>query len=226
MAAGPLPSAGSAGGAAPPISLSAEVYTRLRDAIVRGEYRPNERLVESDLAEQLQTSRTPVRDALQRLAAERLVVTRRRGWVVHEHTPLEIEEIYEVRAALEGTAARLAAERAADEQLADLVALVTVAEEPAQGTARQRLVDVNETFHEQLVGLARNERLRVLVAVNRRYFFNYRIAELYSDAEAEASIVGHRRIVDALLERRAVDALLAAQEHVMEALAVTLTKVR
>src|SRR5689334_25297030 len=68
--------------AAASAGLADGVYQRLRSAIVRGDLRPNERLVEADLAVWLEVSRTPVRECLQRLAAERLVVNRRRGWIV------------------------------------------------------------------------------------------------------------------------------------------------
>src|SRR5579864_7454244 len=99
---------------------SDNVYERLREAIVTGRARPNERLIEAELADRLQVSRTPIREGLQRLAAEGLVVTRRRGWVVLEHTSAEIREIYEARAALEGYCARLAAERATEAQLKEI----------------------------------------------------------------------------------------------------------
>ena len=81
-------------------SLSEATYRRLRFDIVRGRLRPNERLIEAELADRLAVSRTPVRESLQRLAADGLVVSRRRGWVVYEHTPDEIREIYEIRSAL------------------------------------------------------------------------------------------------------------------------------
>src|SRR3954471_15798899 len=85
------------------------VYEQLRSEIVRGQLRPNERLIEAELAERLQVSRTPIREGLQRLAADGLVASRLRGWIVYEHTLDQIRDIYETRAALEGFAARLAA---------------------------------------------------------------------------------------------------------------------
>ena len=91
---------------------SREVYDQLRSEIARGELRPNERLIEADLALRLSVSRTPVRESIQRLAVDGLVVNRRRAWFVREHSPAEITALYEVREALEGYAARLAAESA------------------------------------------------------------------------------------------------------------------
>ncbi|MBO0788262.1 MAG: GntR family transcriptional regulator, partial [Actinobacteria bacterium] len=99
-------------------SLTSETCDRLRAEIIRGSIRPNERLVAADLAERLSISRTPVREALQLLEAEGLVVALKRGYMVREHTGTEIREIYEVRAALEGMSARLAAVRASGDAIA------------------------------------------------------------------------------------------------------------
>ena len=98
----------------PATSLTSDAYHRLRTEIIQGKIRPNERLIAADLAERLAISRTPVREALQLLASEGLVVGVKRGYVVRDHTAAEIRQIYEVRAALEGMAARLVAERAND----------------------------------------------------------------------------------------------------------------
>src|SRR5579862_6008283 len=105
-------------------TLSIQTYDELRTAIVQGRIRPNQRLIETELAEEYGVSRTPVRESLQRLAAVGLIVAARRGWTVREHSLDEIREIYEVRAALEGYAARLAAERgdtAALRKIAEIV---------------------------------------------------------------------------------------------------------
>lgn len=207
-------------------SLTDDVYERLRTAITRGEIRPNERLVEAELAERLAVSRTPVREGLQRLAAEGLVVSRRREWVAREHTPEEIREIYETRAALEGFASRLAAVRATQEQLQRIVSIHRDAEHDPARSPRERLVELNEAFHDAVALAAGNSRLLEQIRRNRQYYFNYRIARLYTDAEAAASIEGHDRLVRALLARDADAAEQATREHILEALDVTLTKLR
>ncbi|MBX5469395.1 MAG: GntR family transcriptional regulator [Thermoleophilaceae bacterium] len=208
------------------VSLAAGAYERLRDAIVRGEFRPNERLVEAELAEWLNVSRTPLRESLARLAAEGLVTSRRRGWVVREHTPEEISEIYEVRAALEGMAAFLAAARATDEQIAHIAELEGVAEPELIEAPRTRLVEVNDAFHDAIVEASGNERLRHLVRQNREFFFNYRIAAIYTEEEALASIEGHDEIVRALQARDSRAAEQAMVRHILEARDVTLSKLR
>jgi DNA-binding GntR family transcriptional regulator len=208
-----------------PSSLTLEARDLLRRQIIEGELRPRERLVAADLADRLQVSRTPVREALYLLAAEGLVVGAKRGFAVREFKPAEITEIYEVRAALEGMAARLAAERGADDGIEAILAVgastVTLAH-----SARQVLVDRNTLFHRAIFAAAGNERLARLNGQNSEHFFNYRIADLYSDEEAVASVEGHRLIEAALEKRDGAAAEQAARDHIMEALDVTLRKLR
>jgi DNA-binding GntR family transcriptional regulator len=211
--------------AEPPPSLSREAYERLRSEIVRGEIRPNQRLIAADLAERLKISRTPIREALQLLESDGLVEVARRGYVVREHTPDEIRQIYEVRAALEGMAARLAAERATDEQLRAIIDL-HADDATLASSARDHLVEVNAAFHEAIVTAAGNPRLERVLRSNSEHFFNYGIAQLYSDDEASASVAGHAEIVAALIVRDADRAEAAARRHVLDALRATLSKVR
>ena len=203
---------------------SDDVYERLREAILTGRARPNERLIEAELADRLQVSRTPIRESLQRLAAEGLVVSRRRGWVVLEHTSVEIREIYEARAALEGYCARLAAQRATDAQLKEIASL----HHPKRNlkSSRQHLVEINDRFHDAILAAAQNERLADMIRRNRTYYFTFRIAQLYSDEEADASIAGHQAIVRALLQRDANRAEREMRAHIDLALAVILAKLR
>lgn len=208
-------------------TLAQDAYEQLRRAIVRGDIRPNERLVETELAERLKVSRTPIREILQLLVAEGLIVSRRRGWVVREHTPDEIREIYEVRAGLEGMAARLACERADDAQIEAIVAVHRDDDtDLVARSARDHLVEVNDAFHAAIGAAAGNARLATLIGQSRQHFFNHRIAELYSDAEARASVGGHGRLVAALRARDADAAERVMREHVLEALRVTLSKLR
>lgn len=201
-----------------------ELYQRIKDAIVSGEFRPNERLVEADLAERLDVSRTPIRECLQRLMADGLVTRVRRGWVVHEHTPEEIRDIYEVRAGLEGWAARLAALRATDEELD---AIQRVHEEAAGldvAELRGRAVELTKCFHERVLAACHNERLLALIQQSREYYFNTRLARIYTDEELVASIRGQQSIVDALVSREPDKSEHLTREHIEEARDAILAK--
>src|SRR5277367_1190093 len=205
---------------------SDDAYKRLRDAILTGQVRPNERLVEAELAAQLEVSRTPVRESLKKLAAEGLVISRRRGWIVREHTGDEIREIYEVRSALEGYCARLAAQRGTDAEIETIVGISRLTDKTILKSLRQRLVEVNDLFHEAIISAAHNERLVHIVRTNRNYYFNFRIASLYTDDEAEQSLAGHEAIVGALLDRDADRAEREMRQHIDLALTAILGKLR
>ena len=199
---------------------SGGVYERLRNAIVTGTVRPNERLVEADLAVRLEVSRTPVRESLKKLAAEGLVLNRKCGWVVREHTSDEIRQIYEARSALEGYCARLAAERGTDAEIRAITSHHTVQDRSAMKSSRQRLVAVNDAFHDAIIHAAHNQQLARLVAANRNYYFNFRIASLYTDEEADASLAGHEAVTQNLLARDPDRAEREMRHHIDLALSV------
>jgi DNA-binding GntR family transcriptional regulator len=203
---------------------SERIYDRVRADIVHGVLRPNQRLVEIELADRLGVSRTPVRETLQRLVLDGLVRRDRRGWVVHEHSAQEIRSIYEVRAALEGYAAFLAAGRATADELRALDELYP-AGDGAIALGPDKQVELNERFHDGVIAAAANTRLAQLCRASRQYYFNHRIARLYHLEETRRSIDGHRRILAAIARRDGPAAEAHAREHVQYALAIVLTKV-
>ena len=207
-------------------SLTFEALTRLRDEIIQGKMRPNERLIAADLAERLNTSRTPIREALQLLEAEQLVVAAKRGYVVREHTKEEIVEIYEVRAALEGMAARLAAQKTGTSAYKEIEAIGAHRDSLIASNDRKLIVDLNDEFHAAIFAACGNSRLDRINRSNSQHFFNYRISELYTKEETKISIKGHALILKAIKNHDGDQADRAAQEHVLEALKVTLLKLR
>ena len=207
-------------------SLTFEALTLLRDEIIQGKMRPNERLIAADLAERLNTSRTPIREALQLLEAEQLVVAAKRGYVVREHTKEEIVEIYEVRAALEGMAARLAAQKTGASAYREIEAIGAHRDSLITSNDRKLIVDLNDEFHAAIFAACGNSRLDRINRSNSQHFFNYRISELYTKEETKISIKGHALILKAIKNHDADQADSAAQEHVLEALKVTLLKLR
>lgn len=206
-------------------SLTEEAHLRIRTDIIQGRIRPNVHLVAGDLARQLDISRTPIREALQLLASEGLVVATGRGFVVREHTPEEIQQIYEVRAALEGMAARLAATRATDAQI-EAVEKVGAHTKAAAESPRDVIVDLNNAFHEAIMLAAGNPRLQTINQRNSTHFFNYNIAKLYSHEEAAQAIAEHEILLKAIKRRDGEAAAKAARDHVMYALELALKNLR
>jgi DNA-binding GntR family transcriptional regulator len=206
-------------------SLATRAYDRLREAILRGDLRPNVRLVETELAGWLQVSRTPLREALQRLSSEGLIESRRRGWMVREYTADQVSEIHEVRAALEGMAALLTCERASDAQIQEIVAFHHHQNrEKLELPAGDYLVEYNDAFHQAIDAASGNDRLNHFIRRNREFFFSYRIAKLYSDDESRASLKGHDEVVEALMVRNGERAERAMRQHILEARDVIIEK--
>jgi DNA-binding GntR family transcriptional regulator len=209
----------------PGVSLATAAYERLRDAILRGDLRPRQRVVETQLAEWMNLSRTPVREALARLASEGLVISERRGWTVRDYSPEEVSEIHEVRAALEGMAAFLACERGSDEEIARIVDFHTSQDRKRlTAAASEYLVEYNETFHQAIVAAAGNDRLAELNRRNREFFFTYRIAKLFTEQDAEASVAGHDLVIEAIKARDGERAELEMRRHILDARDVIIQK--
>lgn len=213
-------SATSAAGRREGGSLADGVYLSLHTAIVHGTYRPNQRLVETELADELGASRTPVREALQRLASEGLTLKSRHGWQVREFTLAEIREIYEVRAALEGYAARLAASRIGPQQIKQLEKIIAEQRKLTRRAQipRPAVVDLNDRFHDAVIAASGNERLVGMLQSNRMYYFNYQVAALYTEEQTVASLDDHEWLVEALRRHNADKAELLAREHIAVAL--------
>lgn len=202
-------------------NLADGVYEQLRWDIVHGVLRPNESLIEAELADRLDVSRTPVRESLQRLAADGLIVLRHRRWQVYEHSAEEVRELYEVRACQESYAARFACERGTDEQIAEIAAareLATRLADPAE-----RVLN-NDKFHDLVNQSSGNARLCELIQRTRLYHFNQRIAALYTEKELAESSRQHGQIIDAVQVRDADAAERIVRNHVLTALDITLNK--
>jgi DNA-binding GntR family transcriptional regulator len=189
--------------------LADDVYRQLRQDILLGRLRPRDHLVEVDLAERLQVSRTPVRESLQRLAADGLIVSLRRRWVVYEHTLEEIADIYEVRMALEGYAARLACQRATAAQLDELDAWFD-----ARPSGTGMFPEFNTRFHELITEAANNPYFQRLADSNRFYTFNNQLAQHYDRQDVDDSNAQHEQILAAILARDPDAAEQAARAHV------------
>ena len=204
------------------VSLADGVYRAVHAAILRGDYRPNQRLVETDIAEELGASRTPVREALQRLGSEGLATKSRHGWLVREFTINEIREIYDIRAALEGYAARLAAQRGDEEQFKQLATLIAEGRRLATRgkTSRATVAEVGDRFHRAVISMAGNERLSGLIASNQTYYFSYQLAARYSDDQLATAVREHERLGEAIRRRDADKAELLARQHILDTLAL------
>ena len=197
--------------------LSAQVYEALRTEIVSGRLKPGERLVESEIARNLDVSQAPVRDALRQLAHEGLVLQLpRRGSFVAEISEDEARRSYDVREALEGVAAREFCLHATEDDLDELAALLQEIFEAAERGDHAGIMDADMAFHRRIWIAGGNPLLprifplvesaaRNLTAIsNREYFDLMEIAE------------SHVPLLASLRERDIAAAIEAHQAHVRE----------
>jgi len=175
---------------------------RLRHLILSHQLRPGERLVQDDLATQFGVSRTPVREALHRLASDGLVtISPRKGATVAKFLLSDLEEIYSVRIALEGYAAYLAAQHVTDGELRKLDQLLAEMEQAFQDGDRARLLDVNRKFDTGIYAASRQPRLCDLIVKHIELADLYRRLYFSLDNLAAHTVAEHREILDALKRR-------------------------
>ncbi|NBB83674.1 MAG: FCD domain-containing protein [Alphaproteobacteria bacterium] len=194
-------------------SLNDLVRTALRDAILSGRFRPGERLVEDRLARMFGVSRNPVREALKALHSEGIVaITPRRGATVARLSIEEAEEVIELRAALEGLSARLAARRLEPEAGERLSAILEAGDRAAAARDHAELNRLNDAFHGSLAEAGSN---RYLVEFMRslRAKTHWLFAAI-SQERALESWREHAAILRAVLDRDQEMAALLASRHV------------
>ncbi|MBS1868435.1 MAG: GntR family transcriptional regulator [Actinobacteria bacterium] len=195
-----------------------QVLDLLRSAIAEGTIAPNTRLVEHELCEQFGVSRTTVREALRELEAERLVSSvPGKGVVVTALAPEDVVDLYQVRASLEGLAARLFVENAPDSLLEQLATALSHVTELAQtGTSATSLVAKDE-FYEVLFRGAGNRVLRDLGATIETRVRQLRTRTLRRPGRPEESCKELEAVMEAIRRRDADLAERRCREHVESA---------
>ncbi|OGP69768.1 MAG: hypothetical protein A2169_03180 [Deltaproteobacteria bacterium RBG_13_47_9] len=164
-----------------------------------GEIPPHHHLIENKIANEIGTSRTPVREALHSLELEGLIESIPRvGYVVKSINEAEVEEICEIRAAIEGVAARWAMEKAPQKLIEELRKNISVSEEKAVHGDPRTFIDLDAQFHEIIAGLSGSKRLQELAQTLRRHMLRYRIQSIYLMDNVLRAIQGHQGILEAI----------------------------
>jgi len=180
-------------------SIRKKVYHYLREKILSGSIAHNERIIETKIAKEIGTSRTPVREALHSLENERLIRSIPRvGYVVEEMSPDELEQICEIRCVIEGLAARWAMQRGYKKLIGDLKKSIENQEKEIKKDNLVRYVELDAQFHEIISKMSGSDRLLELTQNLRRHMLRYRIQCIYEKDTAKRSIEGHRRILEAI----------------------------
>ncbi len=198
-------------------TLSDYVADQLRQTILADQFSPKERLVEQEIAESMQTSRGPVRDALKILENEGLIVRQsHRGAYVAQLNPEDFMEVYTLREALETLAIRWAIQNATDQQIDDLTNLVVSMESLSRQNYNQvDATDLDMDFHHTLCKISGHRRVlsawESLSGQIRLVVLKHRI--VHPEDLRERSVPWHYKIVDAMRERDTEKAIRELRTH-------------
>ncbi len=191
------------------------VYEAIRKAILRGEYCPGQKLVERKIAEHLGVSRTPVREALRKLELEGLVEhIPGKGVIVAKLSPREVWEIYNIRAVLEGLAARFAAQNVTPEQLAHLEEIVREMEEAVETRDSEKLSGLHMKFHEAIYEAAGSARLQSMLSSLVDYIMAFTRVGYAVPGRVREATEEHREIFEAIKRNSPQEAEQLSREHV------------
>jgi DNA-binding GntR family transcriptional regulator len=198
----------------PPVSIREKVYRTIREGILNGTFSQGERLVESRLAAEIHTSRTPVREALHTLEREGLLESIPRvGYKVRKIRWSEVEEICEIRAVNEILASRWAMERMTPEQLKAMEESIAASKHETLGGSPRAFVYRDAEFHDLLARASGSTRLVELCQLLRRHMLRYRMESLYMRETALEAIAGHTRILKCLRNKDEKSIERAVRDH-------------
>jgi DNA-binding GntR family transcriptional regulator len=207
-------------------TLSDKAEAILRHQIIEGKRKPDERLNEVEIAAALRISRGPVREAIQRLAADGLVrVESHRGAFVRGLDVGEVRALFEIRASLECLAAALAAERAGPDEVAALRELIASARGAVQGDAEPHYPEQLD-LHASLVRCTRNPALERHLRLIHQELRLVRAWSGFQTVRAPVALDEHVRIVEAVAARDPDAARAAMSVHMDSALSSTLRLLR
>jgi len=196
------------------LTLREKILENIREAIVSGALAAGSRVSEPELAERYGISRTPIREAFRQLESEGyLTVIPRRGAVVSEFSPKDIEEFYAIKSIMEGYAARRACEKLSKKDLDRLQVINDKLAELARTGDIKNFFRVHSDFHELFIKAADNEKLHELIAGLVTKFQRLRFTSLSLPGRMTVSVQEHEKIIDAFRKRDADLAELLVRQN-------------
>ena len=203
-------------------SLRGRVFRQLRADILSGKYKDNEELRENTIAKEYGVSRTPVREAIRQLELEGLVVTvPNKGAYVNSIKRKDVEDIYAIRALLEGLCARWATEHITQKEIEALEEVILLSEfylkKPGQEQARQ-VAELDGKFHKILYEASNSRILEHVLSDFHKYVKMARTLSVEEQDRAVKSVEEHREILEAIRNKDAGRAEALADRHIRKAM--------
>lgn len=203
------------------------VFNTLRQAILRGELKPGERLMEIQLANKLGVSRTPIREAIRKLELEGLVLMiPRKGAEVADITEKSLCDVLEVRRALEELAVKLTCDKITDEEIVELKEAAHEFKETLECGDVTEFAEADVRFHDIIYRITDNERLIQLLYNLREQMYRYRVEHLKRKELHEILLAEHDKIVETIEKRDKEEAMKAVCRHIDNQVAAVIATIR
>lgn len=194
-----------------------QIQQTIKERIWQGEYKPGDRLFEAQLAKQFSISRSPVREAIRTLINEGLLIMDEKSQItVYKPTLKDVRDIYGCRVALESAAVALAAERASERHIEELGRIITETEASVENNEKEEIVKWNTKFHEHIILISGNIRLKKLVDELHSLTYYYRLLNIEGNERGEVILKGHKEIFNAIRENDPEKAIQSLKKHTEE----------
>lgn len=191
------------------------VFNTLRQAILKGELAPGERLMEIQLAERLGVSRTPIREAIRKLELEGLVLMiPRKGAEVAKISEKSLRDVLEVRRSLEELAIELACQRMTPEAVDELEKKQEEFKEAVEQGNPMEIAETDEAYHDVIYKGTCNDRLVQMINNLREQMYRYRLEYIKDEDKRQILLLEHDNILKAVRQRKVLEAKEAMREHI------------
>ena len=191
------------------------VFNTLRQAILRGELKPGERLMEIQLANKLGVSRTPIREALRKLELEGLVnMVPRKGAEVADITEKSLRDVLEVRKALEELSVQLACEKITEEEIEELKRVAERFKDTLDDQDVTKIAEADVAFHDVIYTATDNQKLILLLNNLREQMYRYRVEYPKKEEAYPQLIAEHEELIDNISKRNKEEATRIMCEHI------------
>ncbi|GLC83199.1 GntR family transcriptional regulator [Lacrimispora brassicae] len=191
------------------------VFNTLRQAILKGELAPGERLMEIQLAERLGVSRTPIREAIRKLELEGLVLmVPRKGAEVAKISEKSLRDVLEVRRSLEELAIELACQRMSQEAIEELEKKQEEFKSAVENGSAMDIAETDEAYHDVIYKGTCNDRLVQMINNLREQMYRYRLEYIKDEDKRQILLLEHDNILRAVRQRKVQEAKEAMREHI------------
>ena len=178
------------------------VFEKLQKAVFSGKFKSGDRITEKEIAEELKVSRTPVREALYRLASTGLIkIIPHRGFIISRWSSKEIKDVIELRIALEIFAVKLAIQRILPNEINELKTLIVKMDKAVKKEDMMKASHLNYLFHNKIILASKNKELFEVTEPIKNKIHHFRIISIFTPNRLKESYEEHKKILDAIINK-------------------------